>query len=82
MLDENCNLKYQLETLASYEPGDIDNPEFEVIYESDSGGSGCIDICCIELAQRSLARIVELENAISVALEYLEKPHHTNRGID
>ena len=63
MLDENYNLKYQLETLASYEPEDIDHPEFEVVYESDSGVECGIEVCCIELAQRSLARIVELENA-------------------
>ena len=71
MLDDNNNLKYQLETLASFEPEDIDRPEFEVGYESNEGAEGFATICCIELAQRSLERIVQLERELIQAGEDL-----------
>ena len=67
MLNEKENLKYQLETLASYEPADLDNPEFEVAYENESGCEGFATVCCIDLAQRGLARIKELEDAGGMA---------------
>ena len=63
MLDNNDTLKYQLETLANCQPRDIDNPEFEVVYKTHEGHDYFAAVCCIELAYRSLARIVELENA-------------------
>ena len=63
MLDNNDTLKYQLETLASNDRLFFDSPEFEVSYESNEGVEVFATVSCIELAQRSLARIVELENA-------------------
>ena len=60
-MDKNENLKYQLETLASYQPEDLDNPEFEVAYETVSGCDGFDTVCCIDVAGRSLERIKALE---------------------
>jgi len=73
MMDENQNLKYQLDTLASYEPSDIDNPEFEVAYENESGCECFATVCCIDVAQRSLERIKALECELvqtKIQLEY------------
>jgi hypothetical protein len=64
MLTKNEDLKYQLETLESYEPKDIDSPEFDVAYEGECGEEGFATICCVELAKRSLERIKELEGAL------------------
>jgi hypothetical protein len=55
------NIKYQLETLASYEPSDLDNPEFEVGYENEAGNEGFLTVCCIDLAKRTIDRIEYLE---------------------
>ncbi len=60
-LTKNENIIYQLETLASYEPDDLDHPEF-VAYENDKGHEGFATVCCIDLAQRVLELIKELEN--------------------
>jgi len=54
------NLIYQLETLSSYEPEDLDNPEFDVAYELDSGADTFATVCCIDLAKRTLELIKEL----------------------
>jgi hypothetical protein len=59
------DLKYQLETLSTYEPNDIDNPEFEVGYENASGNEGFATVCCVDVAKRALERIKELEESIS-----------------
>ena len=59
------NLKYKLETLASYDPADIDDPVFEVCYESDDGADGFIDVCCVRLAREALDRIEELEELLN-----------------
>lgn len=66
MLTESENLKYQLETLANYEPSDIDNPEFEVGYEDESGKEGFATVCCIDIAKSSLYRIKELEQQLGL----------------
>ena len=62
VLTKNENIIYQLETLASYEPDDLDNPEFEVGYEDGKGHEGFLSVCCIDLAERVLELIKELEN--------------------
>ena len=58
---ESENIKYQLEALASYDPCDIDNPDFEAVYEDESGNEGFATICCIDLAKRSGELISQLE---------------------
>jgi len=60
-LNENENIIYQLETLATYEPGDLDHPEFDVAYEDVNGNEGFATVCCIDLAQRVLELIKKLE---------------------
>lgn len=60
-LSKKEDLIYQLETLASYEPEDIDNPEFEVAYEDKNGNEGFASVCCVNLAERLLVLIKELE---------------------
>jgi hypothetical protein len=62
ILTKNENIIYQLETLASYEPDDLDNPEFEVAYELLDGSEPFATVCCIDLATRVLALIKELES--------------------
>ncbi len=59
--DSNEDLKYQLESLSSYEPSDIDNPEFEVGYEDINGDDGFATVCCVDVAKRALDRIKWLE---------------------
>jgi hypothetical protein len=56
------NIKYQLETLGTYEPDDIDNPEFEVAYEDDQGNEGFATVSCIDLASESLTLINAMES--------------------
>ena len=60
-LNEKENIIYQLETLASYEPEDLDSPEFDVAYEDIMGNEGFSTICCIHLAARVLDLIKQLE---------------------
>lgn len=64
------DLKYQLETLSSYEPSDIDNPEFEVAYENESGNEGFATVCCVDLAKRALQRIKALEDLIENSSDF------------
>lgn len=71
-MNDNENLKYQLETLASYEKEDLDNPEFEVAYEDEHGCEGFATVCCIDVGVRSLERINELEILLRKAGEELE----------
>lgn len=71
MLTKNENLKYQLETLSTYEPSDVDNPEFDVAYEDGDGNEGFSTVCCIDVAKRALERITELENIIAEVKPYL-----------
>jgi len=61
LLTKNENIIYQLETLASYEPKDLDNPEFDVAYELLDGSEPFATVCCIELATRVLKLIKSLE---------------------
>lgn len=64
-LTESEDLKYQLETLASYEPDDLDNPEFDVGYETTDGREGYLTVCCLDVANRALVRINELESRLT-----------------
>jgi len=64
VMTPNENLTYQLETLASYTPEDLDNPVFDVAYEYAGGGEGFAEICCIDVASRALDRISELEKEL------------------
>ena len=66
-LTKDEDLKYQLETLVSYEPNDLGCPEFEVFYSDFDGNEGSIEVCCIEVAERALGRIMALEEALSWA---------------
>ena len=75
-LTKDENIIYQLETLASYEPDDLDNPEFDVAYELDGGEDTMATVCCIDMATRTLKLITELnkkiddlEGALSYACE-------------
>jgi len=60
-LNKKENIIYQLETLASYEPSDLDHPEFEVAYEDGNGNEGFATVCCIDLAEKVLELIKELD---------------------
>lgn len=70
MLTNSENLKYQLESLTSYEPSDIGNPEFEVGYEDESGNEGFATVCCVDVAKRALDRITELEQEVAIYNNY------------
>lgn len=61
-LTKSENIKYQLETLSSFEPEDLDHPQFDVGYEDEDGAEGFASVCCIELAKEALLLIKELEN--------------------
>jgi hypothetical protein len=80
MLTKSEDLKYQLETLASYEPNDIDNPEFEVAYEDSECNEGFATVCCIDVAKRAFDRITELESQIEFKVkECMELSQACNR---
>jgi hypothetical protein len=66
-MTENKNIKYKLETLASYWPEDLDYPQFEVAYEIESGEESFGTVCCIDLAEQALKRITELEDLLMLA---------------
>ncbi len=67
------NIIYQLETLASYEPRDLDNPEFEVCYEMPTGEESFSTVCCVELASRTLREIRELHQVIGCLKAEIEE---------
>ena len=79
-LNKNENILYQLETLASYEPADIDNPEFDVGYESESGAEGFATVCCIKLASQSLELIEQYKKAAASSLLALRHMESESRG--
>ena len=66
-LNKNQNLLYQLETLASYAPSDLDYPEMEVGYEHENGADWFQTVCLIEVGKKALARIVELESLTGIS---------------
>ena len=60
-------LLYELQTLASYEPADLDYPTMEVAYENAAGHEGFIEVCLVDLGRRALANLEkELEKANDV----------------
>ena len=73
VLTQSEDLKYQLETLVSYEPSDIDSPEFEVGYEDSNGNEGFVTVCCVDVAKRSLKRINDLETTLQAYAKYANK---------
>jgi len=83
MLTKPENLKYQLETLASYKPSDIDNPEFEVAYEDGLGNEGLATVCCVGVAKEALDRINALEeqrtNMMNILTELSQEIHEERR---
>jgi len=60
-MKKNENLKYELESLSSYDPSDIDNSEFDVVYEDDLSQERRYTACCVDVATRAIARIKDLE---------------------
>ncbi len=68
-MSEDDNIIYQLETLASYEPSDLDEPEFDVAYEDTNGNEGMLTVCCIDLAGRVLKLICELKAELNLSDE-------------
>ena len=65
------NLVYQLEELAASDLEMLGHPEIEVFYENEHGEEGSIDICVIELSERALKRIIELEEAVKIISPWL-----------
>lgn len=62
-LTKEEDLKYQLMEFSNSDPKDLDTT-FEVCYETESGFEAWLDVCVIELAERALKRIEELENKV------------------
>lgn len=62
IMTKDENIIYQLETLASYDPKDLDSPEFEVAYESSCGTEQFSTVCCVELAKKAIELIERLRN--------------------
>ncbi|MCP4441987.1 MAG: hypothetical protein GY810_24015 [Aureispira sp.] len=61
-MNNNEILMYELEDLASYNPEDIDNPIIEVCYEhAETGADHFQTLCLVDLGQRALSRLRELE---------------------
>ena len=55
------NLKYQLETLASYDKCDIDDHLFEVMYENGDGFEMSSSVSVVDIASEAVRRIENLE---------------------
>jgi len=64
-LTANEDLKYQLQTLASYSKDDLESHEIEVYYEDMNGSEGSSDVDLIDLGGRALKRIQDLESELS-----------------
>jgi len=79
-LTRDENIIYQLESLASYEPDDLDNPEFEVGYEDKEGNEGFATICCVDIATRSLLLIERLQRACESSLLAFRHMQHESIG--
>jgi hypothetical protein len=67
-MNKQENIKYQLWTLSTCEPDDIDNPEFEVAYDDEQGNEGFATVSCIDLAVDSLELIKTMEKQIKKLL--------------
>ncbi len=80
ILTKNENIVYQLETLASYEPEDLDNPEFEVAYESLDGSEPFATVCCVKLASQLLELIRQYKEAVASSLLALRHMEHESKG--
>jgi hypothetical protein len=76
-LTKEEDLKYQLMEFSNSDPSDLDTT-FEVCYETASGGEAWIDVCAIELAERALKRIEELE----AKLEDVKKAARSLLGVE
>lgn len=63
-LTKNEDLKYQLQTLASYEKDMLEDPEIEVYYEDKNGMEGAVSVELMGLGDRALKRIEALELAL------------------
>jgi hypothetical protein len=64
-LTKEENLKYQLETLISFDKSDLDYPEMDVGYENVNGEDCFSTVCLLDLGKESLARINELEKQLA-----------------
>jgi len=62
------NLKYQLETLSTFEPKDIDYSQIDVGYEHENGEEVFATVCLVELGRKSLERINELEKQLAESM--------------
>ncbi len=60
-LTKEEDLIYQLETLANYEPEDLDYPVFEVGYANELGSECFAEVCCVQLATEVLELIKQLK---------------------
>lgn len=57
-------IKYELQTLASYEPIDLENPEMEVAWEGDSGEEYMVTVCLVDMAKRVSVELKRLEDKV------------------
>ena len=64
-LTDDEDLKYQLQTLATYSKDDLESHEIEVHYEDMNGHEGSSDVCLIDLGHRAFQRIEFLENELA-----------------
>lgn len=63
-LTKSEDLKYQLQTLASYEKDQLEDTEIEVCYEDKNGMEGFVSVELMDLGSRALERIDQLEKEI------------------
>ena len=83
------NLLYMVETLAGYEPSDIDDDDFEVVFQTTDGcdassTQSVVDIAAqaVELIKRQDERIKKLELALTTISEWnsLSLDYRVNYG--
>ena len=79
-LTKDENIIYQLETLSTYEPVDLDYPEFDVLYENKDGSEGFATVCCVDLAASTLELINRLKAACESSITALEYMEHESKG--
>ena len=73
-MDKKEILLNELQALASYEPDDLDNPEFEVAYEHvKSGEESFQTVCVIDLARRLEQFINQLLDPVIPVTDEIKK---------
>jgi|GEM_PF-1616506 len=71
-MDKNEILDMELHTLSTTDKQDIECHEFDVYVEDEQGREGSYSACIVDVAERALARIEELESKLKTNTDILD----------